>query len=138
MTLHDAVKRQLDEKGFLLLEGILSEEEVITYRVRLLELAAREREDGSAVLHTNGCGQHVRWLMNKDPMFERLLVHPRVTPVFAYLLGADYTLSTLTSNVVFPGAPDGAYHVDGALSAMPEPLPAFPVTANSLWLLRAG
>lgn len=135
MELQDAEKRQLDEKGFLLLEGVLSEEEVTTYRARLLELAAQEREEGFAVIHTNGYGQHVRWLMNKDPLFECLLVHPRVTPVFAYLLGADYTLSTLTSNIIFPGAPDGAYHVDGALSAMPEPLPAFPVTANSLWLL---
>ena len=56
-------------------------------------------------------------------------------PFFEYLLGEDYTLSTLTSNIIEPGAPDGGYHVDSVLGTMPEPLPSFPVVANSLWLL---
>ena len=68
-------------------------------------------------------------------MFERLMTEPRVVPVFEHLLGANYILSTLTSNLIYPGAPEGGYHVDGALGAMPDPLPSFPMTANSLWLL---
>ena len=56
-------------------------------------------------------------------------------PFFEHLLGPDYTLSTLTSNIIDPGAPDGGYHVDSVLGSMPEPLPSFPLVANSLWLL---
>ena len=56
-------------------------------------------------------------------------------PFFEHLLGPDYTLSTLTSNIIDPGAPDGGYHVDSVLGGMPEPLPSFPLVANSLWLL---
>ena len=57
--------------------------------------------------HPTGRGQHVRWLVNKGREFERLVAHPRVVPYFEHLLGPDYTLSTLTSNLIYPGAADG-------------------------------
>jgi len=135
MTLTDAQKRELDENGCIVIPDVLSEEELCAYKANLLELAERERKDGSGVIHTNGLGQHVRWLVNKGEIYERLVAHPKVVPFFEYLLGNDYTLSTLTSNIISPGAPDGGYHVDSVLGAMPEPLPAFPMVANSLWLL---
>jgi len=125
----------LDERGCILIPDVLSESEIHAYKARLLELAEEAKKEGSAIMHTNGKGQHVRWLVNKGEMFERLVAHPKVVPFFAYLLGADYTLSTLTSNIISPGATDGHYHVDHVLGAMPEPLPSFPMVANSLWLL---
>ena len=82
---------------------VLSESEIDAYRIRLLELA--EREDGSARVHTDDHGQLVRWLVNKGEMFERLVAHPKMVPFFEYLLGDDYTLSTLTSNIISPGHP---------------------------------
>ncbi len=133
--LTQAQKDHLDEHGYLVLDNVLGEKEIEIFAARIGELAEKERADGSAVLHTNQKGQHVRWLVNKGVMFERLMTEPRVVPVFEYLLGANYILSTLTSNLIYPGAPDGGYHVDGAVGAMPEPLPSFPMTANSLWLL---
>ncbi|MBT3271371.1 phytanoyl-CoA dioxygenase family protein [Candidatus Poribacteria bacterium] len=125
----------MDGQGFLLLEGVLTPDEIEHYRRQALDLAEKERADGTAVLHTDDLGQHVRWLVNKGEEFERLLTHPTVTPVFEYLLGDDYTLSTLTSNIISPGAAAGGCHVDGPLGAMPEPLPEQPMAANSLWLL---
>ena len=73
-------------------------------------MAEQEKQNGSALRHTNGHGQHVRWLMNKGEIYEKLVAHPKVMPFFEHLLGADYTLSTLTSNIIDPGAPDGGYH----------------------------
>ncbi len=125
----------MDEQGYLVLENVLAPDEIAQYRRRILELAEAERADGTATQHTDDKGQLVRWLVNKGAEFERLLTHPTVTPVFEYLLGDDYILSTLTSNTIKPGAPDGGCHVDGPLGAMPEPLPEQPMAANSLWLL---
>ncbi|NKB71725.1 MAG: hypothetical protein GKR89_32015 [Candidatus Latescibacteria bacterium] len=135
MPLTPAQQRHLDDEGYIVIPEVLTPDEIAHYRTRLLELAASERADGSANLHTQDKGQLVRWLVNKGTEFERLLSHDKVVPFFEYLLGPDYILSTLTSNIISPGAADGGYHVDNALGAMPEPLPAFPLFVNSLWLL---
>ena len=135
MTVSLEQKRQLDQQGYVIIPDVLSEPEIAVYRARLFELAEQERQDGSAIRHTGDKGQHVRWLVNKGELFEKMLAHPRVAPFFEYLLGEEYTLSTLTSNLIYPGAEEGHFHVDNALSAMPEPLPSFPMFVNSLWLL---
>ena len=135
MTISSKHQRQHDEDGYVVIPGVLSVAEIASYRARLLELAAAERADGSGRVHSEGRGQHVRWLVNKGREFERLVAHPRVVPYFEHLLGPDYTLSTLTSNLIYPGANDIPFHIDNALSAMPEPLPSFPMFVNSLWLL---
>ena len=135
MRITETQKQELDKQGCILIPDVLSAEEIEMYRADVLRLAAAEQRDGSARRHTDNHGQHVRWLVNKGEIYERLVAHPKVMPFFEYLLGEDYTLSTLTSNIIEPGAPDGGYHVDSVLGTMPEPLPSFPVVANSLWLL---
>ncbi len=96
-------QRELDEQGVTVIPDVLSDAEIDAYKERLLALAAAEREDGSALVHTGGGGQHVRWLANKGEIFEKMIGHPKVSPFFEYLLGPDYTLSTLTSNIISPG-----------------------------------
>jgi ectoine hydroxylase-related dioxygenase (phytanoyl-CoA dioxygenase family) len=128
-------KQQLDQQGYIVIPDVLSEEEINHYRPRILELAEIEQQNGRGLVHTDGKGQLVRWLVNKGQEFERLVAHPRVVPYFEYMLGSDYILSTLTSNTIRPGAKDGGYHLDYSLGQMPEPLPRFPIFANTLWLL---
>lgn len=135
MSITEEQKKQLDEQGCIVIPNVLSEEEVAMYRTDILRIAEQEKQNGAALRHTNDSGQHVRWLMNKGEIYEHLVAHPKVMPFFEHLLGADYTLSTLTSNIIDPGAHDGGYHVDNVLGGMPEPLPSFPLVANSLWLL---
>ena len=130
-----AEQEQLDEEGYVVIPDVLSIAEIESYRAQLLQLAEAERADGKAREHADGKGQHVRWLVNKGQAFEKLVAHHKVAPYFEHLLGKDYTLSTLTSNLIYPGAPDNPFHVDNALGAMPEPLPSFPMFVNSLWLL---
>jgi len=135
MGITEAEKKQLDEQGCIVIPDVLSDEEIEVYRADILRLAEEEKQNGLARQHTDGHGQHVRWLVNKGEMYEKLVARPTVMPYFEHLLGPDYTLSTLTSNIIDPGAPDGGYHVDSVLGSMPEPLPSFPLVANSLWLL---
>ncbi|MBB16309.1 hypothetical protein CMK22_13635 [Candidatus Poribacteria bacterium] len=129
-------QQQLDELGYTVIPDVLSETEIMVYRKRLLKLAKLEQEDKTANMHTENKGQLVRWLVNKGELFEKLVAHPKVVPYFEYMLGPDYILSTLTSNIISPEAKDGPYHIDNALGQMPEPLPSFPMFVNSLWLLN--
>ena len=115
MDITEAQKKQLDEQGCIVIPDVLSDEEIEMYRADILRLAEQEKQDGSALRHTDGYGQHVRWLMNKGKIYEKLVAHPKVMPFFEHLLGTDYTLSTLTSNIIDPGASDGGYHVDSVL-----------------------
>ena len=129
-------QQQVDELGDTVIPDVLSETEIMVYRKRLLKLAKLEQEDKTANMHTENKGQLVRWLVNKGELFEKLVAHPKVVPYFEYMLGPDYILSTLTSNIISPEAKDGPYHIDNALGQMPEPLPSFPMFVNSLWLLN--
>lgn len=122
------MKAELDEQGYLLLRDVLSPEEVAHYRRRILDLGNSEPD------HVR-LQQHVRWLVNKGADFRKILLHPRVDPIFRYLLGDGYILSTLTSNIIRPGAPDQRIHSDFQ-GGIPEPFPeGLCLTANSLWLL---
>ena len=101
-----AQQKQLDAAGYVVIPDVLSAAEIESYRTQLLALAEAEREGGSGRVHTDGRGQHVRYWVNKGRDFEALVAHPKVVPYFEYLLGEDYTLSTLTSNLIYPGAVD--------------------------------
>ena len=136
MEISTEKQQQLDELGYTVIPDVLSGAEITIYRKRLLELAKLEQEDKTANMHTENKGQLVRWLVNKGELFEKLVAHPKVVPYFEYMLGSDYILSTLTSNIISPEAKDGPYHIDNALGQMPEPLPSFPMFVNSLWLLN--
>ena len=125
MGITEAQKKQLDEQGCIVIPDVLSDEEIEVYRTDILRLAEEEKQSGLARQHTDGHGQHVRWLVNKGEMYEQLVARPKVMPYFEHLLGPDYTLSTLTSNIIDPGAPDGGYHVDSVLGGMPEPAAQF-------------
>ena len=58
------------------------------YRADILRLAEEEKQNGLARQHTDGRGQHVRWLVNKGEMYEQLVARPKVMPFFEHLLGS--------------------------------------------------
>ena len=65
MGITDAQKKQLDEQGCIVIPDVLSDEEIKVYRADILRLAEEEKQNGLARQHSNGHGQHVRWLVNK-------------------------------------------------------------------------
>ena len=129
-------KSQLDQKGFLLLENMISPSTTSELRKRALELANSEQKAGKG--HTylpNGSAQRVWNLIDKGEVFEEAIQHPQMLNAMEYLLGSDCTLSSFTVNVLYPGAPDAGLHIDYPLSALPTPRPNFPMVANSVWFL---
>ncbi|MSR84127.1 MAG: hypothetical protein EXS58_14585 [Candidatus Latescibacteria bacterium] len=127
-------KRLLDDQGFLLLEGVLSEADADLMRESCLALAAQDLREGCN--HTYGRGAQRVWnLVDKGEVFEQAIQHPSVFEAMAYLLGDDFALSSFTANILGPGTPDGGLHIDYPVSNLPSPRPSFPLVANSVWFL---
>jgi ectoine hydroxylase-related dioxygenase (phytanoyl-CoA dioxygenase family) len=124
----------LDEQGYCLLEGVLTPKEADGLRERLMMLAREEASEGRGFLYGEGC-QRVWNLLNKSELFHAIPTHPQVLPLLEHLLGESLNLSSLTGNIVGPGAGLGGWHVDYPLGDLPEPLPAFALVANSVWFL---
>lgn len=130
----DTDKENLDKNGYLKLENVFDEVEAIKLYEAAMELDRREREEGKGFLYLEDRAQRVWNLVNKNRVFEEAIQHPRILEWQEYLLGKDCILSSLTVNRIGPGAPPGM-HIDYPLSSLPEPLPAFALCANSVFLL---
>ena len=55
--LTNSEKKQLDQKGYIVIPDVLSLAEIDHYRSRLLQLAEIEQDKGIALSHSDGKGQ---------------------------------------------------------------------------------
>lgn len=122
--------------GYAVVEGILTEREVETTRRVIMRLARDELTSGTAHVY----GEHVQrvWnLLNKDPVFQELIVAPYILAWMDALFARPtphplYFLSSFQSNIVKPGGAAQKLHID---TPVPEPLPPWIIKANTIWLL---
>jgi ectoine hydroxylase-related dioxygenase (phytanoyl-CoA dioxygenase family) len=82
-----------------------------------------------------GRSQRIFNLINKDVAFAPLLEHPLVMHVVEDQLGRDAILLDVSVNAVGPRSPDGGWHVDSPITQMPEPLPNFTLSLQTVWML---
>ena len=82
----------LDAKGYLLLEGILTQD----------ELAAIEGDDAGSELHREEGTVRLANLLDKDPLFEKFITTPRVLAAITHVIGTDIQLSSLSSRAALP------------------------------------
>jgi hypothetical protein len=81
-----------------------------------------------------GRSQRVFNLINKDVAFATLLEHPLVIHVVEDQLGKDAILLDVSVNAVGPHTRDGGWHVDSPLTQVPEPLPNFTLSLQTVWM----
>lgn len=76
-----------------------------------------------------------RWfdLLNDDPVWQRVAVHPWVLAVLPAVLGEGFLLSTMGTAVVGPGEKAQPLHVDDGVYAFPRPHPN--LVCNTMWAL---
>ena len=134
MTKEDSIG-QLDEHGFVVLEGALTPDQAAALRDRSAELAAEERAAGGEHVYHDGKSQRVWGLVNKGRIFEQMIQLPQVLELQEHLLGEDCVLSSFTINLIGPGAPAGALHADYPLARFPKPLPLGAFYANTIYVL---
>jgi ectoine hydroxylase-related dioxygenase (phytanoyl-CoA dioxygenase family) len=127
--------KQLDERGFVILEGALAAQETDELRQRAMTLVREEAAAGTGAIYLDDKAQRVWNLVNKGEIFEQAIQHPQVLGPMEYLLGEDCTLSSFTVNIIGPGASASNFHFDLPLSRLPLPRPNFALCANSMWFL---
>lgn len=139
-TLSSAERLFLDENGYLALPGILTRQQVQSFRTRLQELEGEEGEEAGKEVHQEAGTARLANLVNKDPIFDLCWTNPRVLAAMAHVLQGDLKLSSLNARASLPGQGLQALHCDGPLT-----LPGITANdgdgskrfygCNSIWLL---
>ena len=130
-TLSSSEKRSLDENGFLLLPGIMTDAQVAGFVSRLDELAQIEGEEAGKEVHQEDGTIRLSNLIDKDPMFEQCISNPRLLAGIHHILGNEFKTSTLNARAALPGHGLQKLHADWGAAVEPEDY----YVGNSLWLL---
>lgn len=130
-TLTQDEKDQLDRDGFLLLYGILSQEQVDALNQRLAELLSEEGNSAGTEVHQEAGTDRLSDLVNKSDVFHICFTHPRVLAAISHVLNGDLKLSSLNARAALPGQGLQGLHADWGEAVAPG---AYQV-CNSIWLL---
>jgi ectoine hydroxylase-related dioxygenase (phytanoyl-CoA dioxygenase family) len=128
---------RLQDQGWSVVPGALSPDCTAYVRERLLE-AARESENRGIPTHMPGLDPNDRNvrvfnLLDLDPVFIKLIVHPLALEFVHGLLGDGFLISNFTANIALPGSRSMALHSDQAL-VVPQPW-LQPWSMNVIWCL---
>lgn len=126
-------RAQLDQEGYLVLEGVMDQDWIEQARAAFERIAAAEGETAAREHHPEPGTRRLANLVDKDPAFRRMLVEPRLLAAVDHMMGRDFKLSSINARDPEPGAGHQGLHGDwgshrgvGAESIH---------VANSLWLL---
>jgi ectoine hydroxylase-related dioxygenase (phytanoyl-CoA dioxygenase family) len=129
-SIDDDTRERLDRDGYVVLEGVLSGQQLAVMRKRLAELLAAEGERAGLEVHQEAGADRLADLVNKDPVFEVCFTHPMLLACVAHVLG-EFKLSSLNFRAALPGQGLQALHAEGG----PVTDPACYQVCNSIWLL---
>jgi ectoine hydroxylase-related dioxygenase (phytanoyl-CoA dioxygenase family) len=128
MTSVDAMRRELDERGFARLELVLEPARRTRIADRLEQLLAQEGERaGSEFRHETGA-RRLANLADKGDVFVECMLEPRVLELVGHVLGPRFKLSSLNARWPDPGEAAGQpLHAD--VGAIPD--------AQGFWVANA-
>lgn len=125
-------KRQLDEEGYVRLEGFMGPALLNDLRRRIHEVF---EEEGDRAGHEFRTEEHARRLANladKGEVFRRAIVMPELLEYVRAVLGPDIKLSSLNARSADPHSEEGQpLHVD--MSAVPDERGYW--VCNTVWML---
>ena len=124
-------RKFLDEQGYLIIRDVLSPDQVQAFTARLDELTKLEGEDAGKEVHQEEGTDRLSNLIDKDPMFEVCITHPKLLAAIAHVLQKDFKLSSLNSRASLPGAGHQRFHTDYNKPVKPGEY----VVCNSVWLI---
>lgn len=131
-TLTVEEKYALDDHGYLSLGVVISARELAGYRQRLEELLTEEGESAGVEVHQEEGTLRLSNLVDKDPMFERVITNPRLLAAVHHVLsGGEFKLSSLNSRAALPGHGLQALHTDWGEAVKEGDY----YVCNSIWLL---
>lgn len=124
--------KQLDEQGYVVVEGVLDRETLSEVRDRVEELYEKEGENAGAEFRQEPGARRLANLVDKGAIFERLIANDKILPLVAHVLGANYKLSSFNARSANPFSPDAQpLHCDAG--ALPDESGYW--VCNTIWLL---
>jgi ectoine hydroxylase-related dioxygenase (phytanoyl-CoA dioxygenase family) len=129
--LTDSAKRQLEEQGFVVLPGFLSEAELEQFRSRVDQLFAEEGDRAGSEFKNESGARRLANLVNKGEIFEDAIQRPEVLECVEAVLGPDFKLSSLNVRSATPHGGAQPLHVDSG--ALPDERGN--AVCNSVWML---
>ena len=123
-------RRDLDEKGYTLLPGIIDAAWLEDLRTHFEELCQREGPGAGTEVHQEKGTRRLSDLVNKGAVFDRIYTHPQVLACIHHVIGRDFKLSSLNARDALPGEGLQGLHADWGADYNCQ----FHV-CNSVWLL---
>ena len=125
-------KHQLEERGYVLLEGAIGAELLGRLRRRIGELFEEEGEQAGREFRTEAHAHQLANLVDKGDVFREAIVLPEVLDGVRHVLGPDIKLSSLNARSADPDSDEGQpLHVD--MSALPDERGYW--VCNTVWML---
>ena len=141
MKLTDELKKDFAENGYALIPNLLNDKHVSKLREKVVYLADYETSQKESYIYPfdkSGKTQRVWNLINKDQVFHDLFEIDFIDEFMNWIFDRKtkhqkYFLSSFQANLIFPGADKQRLHID---TPVPEPLPSWPIKANTIWFLN--
>lgn len=130
--LSDSAKQQLEENGYLILPGFLSQDHVKKINARVEELFAAEGDRSGAEFKREPGARRLANLVDKGELFEKVIETSEILECMQAVLGSDFKLSSLNVRSANPHGTGGQpLHADSG--AIPDER-GYSV-CNSVWML---
>ena len=125
-------KHQLEERGYVLLEGAIGPDLLERLRRRIGELFDEEGEQAGREFRTEAHTHRLANLVDKGDVFREAIVLPEVLEGVRHVLGPEIKLSSLNARSADPHSDEGQpLHVD--MSALPDERGYW--VCNTVWML---
>jgi ectoine hydroxylase-related dioxygenase (phytanoyl-CoA dioxygenase family) len=130
--LSDSDKRQLDERGYLVLPDLMGPALLEEVRQRVEELFAEEGSAAGAEFKQEPGARRLANLMDKGEVFERVILTQQVLAAMAHVLGPRFKLSSLNVRSANPHSDcSQPWHADSGAVADEQGY----WVCNSVWML---
>jgi len=125
-------QRQLDERGYVVLESLIDRDFLAALRSRILEVFDEEGERAGHEFRTEEHAHRLANLVDKGDVFRRAIVLPRLLEYVRHVLGPGIKLSSLNARSADPNTDVGQpLHVD--MGAIPDERGYW--VCNTVWML---
>ena len=105
-------KRELDERGFTVYDGLIDGAWLESLRLRFEELCEAEGPGAGIEVHQETGTRGLSDLANKGAVFDRVYTHPVLLASVYHVLDRDFRLSSLNARDALPGEGHQALHAD--------------------------
>ena len=125
-------RRQLDEQGYVLLEGVMGAGLLEELRTRIRQLFEQEGDRAGSEFKTEEHAHRLANLVDKGEVFRRAIALPEVLDCVRHVLGPRMKLSSLNARSADPRGDVGQpLHVD--MAALPDEHGYW--VCNTVWML---